>query len=361
MAGESDWADAGSAVEPAEYLRVWWDGNIRPRGDNQFVPSNGDKADGNANKNAGLYAATAKANKVATVKCKIEQGDQSLEVSCPSGTFVASIGGNVVTWAVNNMGVVTHQICGLPVEITATATTDAGETASSTTRGGTLCGPYITSNDKTRISVGNQKIGVAWSSASSTESGEQAGKGKPGAKVNSAQLEWKATTDTAWNSATIDINGGDNGVWYADATGLTAGVAYDIRIRLQNDGGDGDAATNWWGFWHYRTTEAVKSTGSAPGAPSSPSATAGNAQIAVSWTAPSSNGGAAISHYQIRHRVSPSGAWTTTTVLGSAPATPSAASPTAPITTSRYGPPTPTANPPGPPSAPPTAPPPSRL
>jgi hypothetical protein len=73
----------------------------------------------------------------------------------------------------------------------------------------------------------------------------------------------------------------------------------------------------------YMYLDDISLTGSgatAPGAPTNVSATAGNGQATVNWTAPSSNGGSAITSYTVTPYIG-STAQTPTTVTGSPPAT----------------------------------------
>jgi hypothetical protein len=71
------------------------------------------------------------------------------------------------------------------------------------------------------------------------------------------------------------------------ATALVNGTAYNVKLRTVNAGGVGAASS------------AVSVTPSTTaGAPTSLVATAGNAQISVAFTAPVSNGGAAITNYE---------------------------------------------------------------
>src|SRR5262249_30623721 len=60
------------------------------------------------------------------------------------------------------------------------------------------------------------------------------------------------------------------------------------------------------------------STVTAPGAPTLNSATAANGSVALSWTAPSSNGGASITAYRV-YRATASGGETLLTTLGRVP------------------------------------------
>ena len=80
-------------------------------------------------------------------------------------------------------------------------------------------------------------------------------------------------------------------------SGLTNGTAYQVRVRAANSAGDG--------AW---SSTATATPGAVPNAPSAPSLTSSSGQITASWSAPGNNG-AAITHYDLRHRAG-SGSWT---------------------------------------------------
>ena len=87
-------------------------------------------------------------------------------------------------------------------------------------------------------------------------------------------------------------------------TGLTAGTTRHYRVRAVNSVGDGA----WSNVKRATTTAAATVT--APGAPTGLSATVGNARVTLRWTAPTSNGGAAITRYE--YETNGGGAWQTT-------------------------------------------------
>src|SRR5260370_39218238 len=70
-------------------------------------------------------------------------------------------------------------------------------------------------------------------------------------------------------------------------TGLSNGTAYTFTVAATNAAGTGAASS---------ASNSVTPVGP-PGPPTAVSATAGNGQATVRWTAPSSNGGSAISYY----------------------------------------------------------------
>jgi outer membrane protein OmpA-like peptidoglycan-associated protein len=91
---------------------------------------------------------------------------------------------------------------------------------------------------------------------------------------------------------------------------LTNGTAYPVKLRARNSAGEGAASTAVSG------TPAGAAT--APGAPTISAITAGDTQLSVAFTAPTSNGGAAITNYD--YSTDNGGNWTT-------PSTPSTSSP----------------------------------
>jgi len=72
-----------------------------------------------------------------------------------------------------------------------------------------------------------------------------------------------------------------------------------------------NAASN---IWHIRDAESYSRSNNwpaLPGAPTSVSGTAGNTQVALTWTAPASNGGFAITDYAIQYSSNSGSTWTT--------------------------------------------------
>ena len=96
-----------------------------------------------------------------------------------------------------------------------------------------------------------------------------------------------------------------NGATTDTITGLADATRYDVQVRARNSAGDSP-----WSVSASAITDDAASP-SVPGAPAAPSVEGGNQQVTVSWSPPSSNGGGAIAHYQLRHRIGSSGVWTT--------------------------------------------------
>ena len=83
-------------------------------------------------------------------------------------------------------------------------------------------------------------------------------------------------------------------------TGLTNGSAYTFRVSAVNDAGTGSTSS---------TASATPRT--TPGPPTGVASVDGDAQSALTWTAPASDGGAAISGYQVERSTDGGTTWTT--------------------------------------------------
>ena len=109
--------------------------------------------------------------------------------------------------------------------------------------------------------------------------------------------------------------GTELGVFTSEDAGLTWHVPQDGPANVPVDelfimGTDLVAATYGRGVWR-----ATLSTTSVPGAPTLDTATAGDAAVALAWSAPASNGGSALTGYKV-YRGTASGAGTLLTALG---------------------------------------------
>ena len=92
---------------------------------------------------------------------------------------------------------------------------------------------------------------------------------------------------------------------------LLASTEYQVQVQAKNSAG--------WGLWSSSgrgTTGAATVT--VPGRPAAPTVTGGSLRVAVSWSAPSSDGGAAITHYRLRYKKG-SDAWTTEDEVAASP------------------------------------------
>jgi hypothetical protein len=84
-------------------------------------------------------------------------------------------------------------------------------------------------------------------------------------------------------------------------SGLTNGTIYTFSVTASNANGTGSASPS--------SNSVINAAATAPGAPTSVAGTAGDAQASLSWTAPASNGGAAISGYRVQVATSAGGVY----------------------------------------------------
>src|SRR5262249_27361537 len=139
----------------------------------------------------------------------------------------------------------------------------------------------------------------------------------PGAPTLTAATPGNTTMALSWNAPAF--NGGSPITTYTataspggascttvglscNIVGLTNGTSYSFTVTAANAGGTGPASNGLNG-----------TPATVPGAPTITSAVPGNAAITVSWTAPSSNGGAPITSYTVT--TSPGSASCTTSGL----------------------------------------------
>src|SRR5690348_5284526 len=85
----------------------------------------------------------------------------------------------------------------------------------------------------------------------------------------------------------------------ATVTGLTNGTRYSFKVTAVNKAGEGPAS----GAASATPTAATTN----PGPPNGLAASPGNGKVTLSWTAPGSDGGAAISGYEVYRGTSPGG------------------------------------------------------
>ena len=107
-----------------------------------------------------------------------------------------------------------------------------------------------------------------------------------GLSITQYRVEWVSSTQSYSSDRRIDTTSTNPTI-----TGLTNDVTYTVRVRALNSIGYGD--------WSSERTAAPRDPATRPGAPTI-ALTAGNAQVSVGITAPSSDGGATITSYQVQ-------------------------------------------------------------
>jgi len=106
-----------------------------------------------------------------------------------------------------------------------------------------------------------------------------------GALITDYAVEFSSNGGTTW----VPFNDAVTAVTTTVVTGLTNGTAYMFRV----------AAVTAFGTGEFSAPSALVTPRTTPGAPSDVTATAGNASVALSWTAPAVTGGAAVTDYII--------------------------------------------------------------
>ncbi len=173
------------------------------------------------------------------------------------------------------------------------AINSVGPGAVSATRSATTDTPNATVPDApsqlTATAAGRTSINLSWTAPTNTG----------GAAITGYQIE-VSNTGTANTWTNLVANTQSTTTTYAH-TGLSAGVTRHYRVRAINSVGPGAVSST-----SSATTDTPNAT--VPDAPSQLTATAaGRTSINLLWTAPSDNGGATITGYQIE--VSNAGAW----------------------------------------------------
>ncbi len=134
---------------------------------------------------------------------------------------------------------------------------------------------------------GNSQVSLSWTAPATNG----------GSPITDYKIEY-STDGTLWNTFTDGTSTSTTVI----VTGLTNGVQYQFRVSAVNTAGTGTASS---------TTDATPRT--VPAAPTSLSATPGNAQVSLSWFAPTNNGGSTITDYKIEYSSNAGTSWNTFT------------------------------------------------
>ena len=286
----SDWAAISQPITiAAEGLRAWWEGDGQP----VIGVSDGYRIFNRLSTNkpaAGMFQVEG-----------VSQTWSDSRNSPPDTLINFHSRGNTHTGGTGSTDPAVA-LCGRTVRVRFTATS-GDETVTGEWRQGTICGPKYPS--QVRTVAGSTAVTLAWAPGHA---------GANNAAINGYDVYRRAVGATDWvkhNATPLSA-----ATRFVRMTGLTAGTAYEVQIFARNDGGSG---SGYWSFPYRVTSGAVASSGTAPGGPAA-SVTAGNTQLALSWTAPTATGGSDIIAYQIRHKVSSAGdsTYQTSTVLGTA-------------------------------------------
>ena len=188
-----------------------------------------------------------------------------------------------VTGASTTSCTVTGLTNGTAYTFSVVATNSAGNSTSSTSSASVT--PLTTPGAPTSVSAtsnANTQSVITWSSPVSNG----------GAAITNYLIEYSSNSGSSWTAVSRTASTATS----YTLTGLVNGTGYIFRIAAISSAGTGS----------YSTSSATATPSTTPGAPTSVSATANeNAQSTITWTAPTSNGGAAIDYYKIQY--SPNG------------------------------------------------------
>lgn len=119
-----------------------------------------------------------------------------------------------------------------------------------------------------------------------------------GAAITGYTLEYSSNSGSTWTNWSSAIS---SSATTETVTGLTNGTAYVFRV----------AATNSIGTSAWSSSSASTSPAALPSAPTLSALTAGANNVALTWNAPSSTGGFAITDYRIEYSSNGGSSWST--------------------------------------------------
>ncbi|MBT0774216.1 fibronectin type III domain-containing protein [Kineosporia sp. J2-2] len=134
---------------------------------------------------------------------------------------------------------------------------------------------------------GVSQVGLRWKAPTSTG----------GAAISDYIVQYRLSSVSSWST----FADGTSTTLAATVTGLTNGSAYTFQVAAKNSAGTGA----------YSSTVSATPAATAPGAPTGVGVVSGAGQLNVSWTAPASSGGTAISDYVIQYKLVSASSWTT--------------------------------------------------
>ena len=142
------------------------------------------------------------------------------------------------------------------------------------------CGDAPSAPTNVEASPGNAQATVSWTA--------------PSSDGGSAITSYTVTSDPGEQTCVVDS--GDPLPTTCTVTGLTNGTAYTFTVTATNAVGTSAPST---ASASVTPVSAPAAEANPPGAPTNVLVTPGDAQVSVSWTAPASNGGAAITTYKV--------------------------------------------------------------
>lgn len=165
--------------------------------------------------------------------------------------------------------------------------TDTASNVTSTTRAITVTVATTPSAPRSLVATpGNASVALAWTAPASTG----------GAAIADYVVQFRRSGTTSWSTFADGVRTTRTAV----VTGLVNGRGYQFRVSAKNSVGTGAASA---------TVSAMPRT--VPGVPRSVAVSTARGALVVSWRAPSSDGGSAITDYTVQRRVAGAKKWKT--------------------------------------------------
>jgi hypothetical protein len=146
----------------------------------------------------------------------------------------------------------------------------------------------------TAVTRGNSEVNLTWTAPASNG----------GSAITDYVIQYSVNSGTSWTTFQDTVNTNTT----TTVTGLTNGTSYVFRVAAINSVNIG-TTINTTNYNFSNTGSVVPAT--IPGLPTITEVTRGNSSVSLKWTAPTSNGGFAISYYIIQYSVNQSNLWTT--------------------------------------------------
>lgn len=135
--------------------------------------------------------------------------------------------------------------------------------------------------------AGNTQVALSWQTPLSDG----------GMTITDYTVQWSSNGGTSWTTFVRTASS----VPTATVTGLTNGTEYVFRVAAVNSVGTGP----------WATTSTSHTPFTVAGAPTSVLTVVGDEEVALSWTAPSNNGGSAVADYQVEYSSNSGNTWVT--------------------------------------------------
>ena len=134
---------------------------------------------------------------------------------------------------------------------------------------------------------GNAQLAVTWTAPANTG----------GSAITDYLVKYSSNSGSTWTNFIHPVST----LTSCTITGLTNGTSYIIKVIAKNAVGISLPSAS---------SAPATPAATVPGSPTSVVATSGNAQLAVTWTAPANTGGSAITNYLVKYSSSSGSTWT---------------------------------------------------